>query len=112
MRRRRCSPASLAVAAVLLLLVACCTRVSGQETSSHSTHDSHDTFSHGEEEELHFEAAAVYDIGAGTNSFVVVPAGDSSSGDDEMTFAFMVVPAGSADLEGLEGAEEDAETGA
>lgn len=72
------------------------------EATSHASHDSH------EAGEQHFEAAAVYDVNAGTNSFVVVPA--EGSFEDE-TFAFMIVPAATADADGLEAAEEDAELG-
>lgn len=52
------------------------------------------------------EAAAVYDVGAGTNSIVAVPAEGFAE-----TLAFMLVPAASADEAGLEGAEEDSEAG-
>lgn len=47
------------------------------------------------------EAAAVYSVGAGTNSIVAVPSEDFSE-----TVAFMLVPTASADEEGLEAAEE------
>lgn len=85
-------------------------------TTSHSTHDhdhddeSHTTSSHEDHdhEGEHFEAAAVYDVGAGNNSFIAYPPEGSF---EEETFAFMIVPAASADEEGLEGAEEDAEEG-
>lgn len=77
-----------------------CSTASG--TTSHSDHD-HDSHSEG-----HFEAAAVYAVEAGTNSIIAVPGEDVRDG----TFAFMLVPAASADLEGLEGAEDDAEAGA
>lgn len=99
-----------AAAAVLLACVAA--------QDSHDSHDSHDETHDSHEEEGghdshegeggHFEAAAVYDVTAGTNTFVVVPA--EGSFDDE-TFAFMIVPAPTADMEGLEVAEEEAETG-
>lgn len=94
------------VAAALLL--AC---VAAQDSHDSHDHDSHeDETSHEEHdhEGEHFEAAAVYDVNAGTNSFVVVPA--EGSFEDE-TFAFMIVPAVTADEEGLEAAEEDAELG-
>lgn len=83
-------------------------------TSDHSDHSDHDHDSHADHsdhsdhDEHLFEAAAVYTLEAGTNSLVAVPADDVL---DE-PFAFMLVPAASADLEGLEGAEEDAEAGA
>ncbi len=77
----------------------------GDEETSHSDHDSHDHGSHAEEG--HFEAAAVYTVGAGTNSFVAAPA----HGSEEGSLAFMFVPAASADMEGLEEAEEEAEAG-
>ncbi|CAM9369523.1 unnamed protein product [Ectocarpus sp. 12 AP-2014] len=77
-----------------------CSTASG---TSHSDHDSltdHDSHSDG-----HFEAAAVYTLEeAGTHSVIAVPGEDF-----EGTLAFMLVPAASADDEGLEGAEEDAE---
>lgn len=47
------------------------------------------------------EAAAVYSVGAGTNSIVAMPSEDFSE-----TVAFMLVPTASADEEGLEAAEE------
>lgn len=106
----------LAASAAVVLLLAC---VAGQETShsdhdshdSHTDHDSHDESvhdSHEGEEGHHFEAAAVYSVGAGTNSFVAIPPEGSF---EEETIAFMIVPAATADLEGLEEAEEDAEAG-
>ncbi|CAM9236189.1 unnamed protein product [Ectocarpus sp. 12 AP-2014] len=73
--------------------------------TSHTSHSDHDHGSHSDGEG-HFEAAAVYDVEAGTNSLAAYPGG---GGFEEETFAFMVVPAASADLEGLEAAEEDAE---
>lgn len=77
-------------------------------TSSHSDHDEHDHSDHDEHGEGgHFEAAALYTVEAGTSSIVAVPSEDMMDG----TFAFMLVPAASADEEGLEGAEEDAEAG-
>ena len=82
-------------------------------TSSHSDHDSHDhdEHDHSDHDEHgeggHFEAAALYTVEAGTSSIVAVPSEDMMDG----TFAFMLVPAASADEEGLEGAEEDAEAG-
>ncbi|CAM9246506.1 unnamed protein product [Ectocarpus sp. 12 AP-2014] len=85
-----------AVAALLLACVA-------PEATSHSGHD-HDESSHAEEE--HFEVSAVYDVEAGTNSFIAIPAEGSFEQD---TLAFMVVLAASADTDGLAGAEEDAE---
>ncbi|CAM9362596.1 unnamed protein product [Scytosiphon promiscuus] len=95
----------VACAAVVVSL-AC---VAGQEATSHSTHD-HDESSHTSHEDdvegNHFEAAAVYDVGVGTNSFIAFPPEGSF---EEETFAFMIVPAASADLEGLEDAEEGAE---
>lgn len=88
------------------------------ETTSHSTHDhgdeassqesSHTTSSHESHEGEHFEAAAVYDVEAGNNSFIAIPA---EGAFEEESLAFMIVPAASADEEGLEGAEEDAEAG-
>ncbi|CAN0399444.1 unnamed protein product [Pylaiella littoralis] len=83
-----------------------------EETTSHSTHDhgdesSHTTSSHDSHEGEHFEAAAVYDVGAGNNSLIAIPA--ESNFEEESLLAFMIVPAVSADGEGLEGAEEDAE---
>lgn len=101
-------------ACAVFLLVTC---VAGQDTTSHSDHD-HDTHdshsesthdSHDEEEGDHFEAAAVYDVGVGTNSFIAFPPEGSF---EEETFAFMIVPTATADEAGLEEAEEDAETGA
>lgn len=80
-------------------------------TSSHSDHD------HGDHDEDHsdhsdhgghFEAAALYTVEAGINSIVAVPSEDMMDG----TVAFMLVRAASADEDGLEGAEEDAEAGA
>ncbi|CAM9503065.1 unnamed protein product, partial [Ectocarpus fasciculatus] len=69
--------------------------------TSHSiSHTSHD---HGESS--YFEVSAVYDVEAGTNSFIAIPAEGSFEQD---TLAFMVVPADSADAFGLEGAEEEA----
>lgn len=82
-----------------------CSTASG--TTSHSDHDHSDHEDHGSDSEGHFEAAAVYAIEAGTNSIVAVPGEDVREG----TFAFMLVPAASADLEGLEGAEEVASQG-
>ncbi|CAN0399296.1 unnamed protein product [Pylaiella littoralis] len=86
------------------------------ETTSHSTHDhgdeassqeaSHTTSSHESHEGEHFEAAAVYDVEAGNNSFIAIPA---EGAFEEESLAFMIVSAASADEEGLEGAEEDAE---
>lgn len=97
----------LLTATPLICLVAC-----AAAHTSHSSHDDHDHGSHTDDsshsEEGHFEAAAVYDVEAGTNSLAAYP-GEGSF--EEETFAFMVVPAASADLEGLEGAEEDAEVG-
>lgn len=75
------------------------------EATSHSSHD-HDESSHAEEG--HFEVSAVYDVEAGTNSFIAIPAEENFEQD---TLAFMVVLAVSADTEGLAGAEEDAEAG-
>lgn len=92
------------ICAFTLLLV--CAHASTE--SSHASHDhgdDHSDESHGGE---HPEAAAVYDVEAGTNSLVVVPAEGVSEGE---AVVFMVVPATSADFEGLEGAEEDAEDG-
>ncbi|CAM9839785.1 unnamed protein product [Scytosiphon promiscuus] len=116
MRRSFFLPARAAAAvgpAVILLLLLLACSASAQDTS-HSSHDSHDESSHeshgeeeGEDGGVHFEAAAVYDVGAGTNSLVAVP-GEALE-EETTTFAFMVVPAASADVEGLEGAEEDAE---
>lgn len=78
------------------------------EETSQSDHDDHDGHDHGSHaEEGHFEAAAVYTVGAGTNSFIAAPA----YGSEEDSLAFMFVPAASADMEGLEEAEEDAEAG-
>lgn len=77
-------------------------------TTSHSDHDHSDHEDHDSHSEGLFEAAAVYAVEAGTNSIVAVPAEDMRDG----SFAFMLVPAASADDEGLEGAEEDAEAGA
>ena len=105
---------SLAAAALLLACVAAQDTTTSHsdhdhDSHDHSDHDSHeDETSHASHEGEHFEAAAVYDVDAGTNSFVVVPA--EGSFEDE-TFAFMIVPAATADEEGLEGAEEDAELG-
>lgn len=91
----------LAVAALLLL-----TSVAAQDTS----HDSHDygEARHESHEGEHFEAAAIYDVEAGTGSFAVIPAAGSF---EEETFAFMIVPAASADLDGLGEAGEAAEAG-
>lgn len=93
----------LAVAAPLLALAV------AQDTS-HSSHESHahDEASHQSHEGERFEAAAVYDVEAGSGSFAVIPAAGSF---EEETFAFMIVPCASADLGGLEEAEEEAEAG-
>lgn len=86
-------------AAAVLLLAS----VAAQDTSSIlSGHDSHD-------EGEHFQAAAVYVVEAGTSSLVAMPVDRSF---EVSTLAFMIVPAASADMDGLEGAEEDAEIGA
>lgn len=82
-------------------------------TTSHSDHSDHDhgtssVDSHDSHEGEHFEAAAVYDVEAGVSSLVVVPAEDASEGE---AVVFMIVPATSADMEGLEDAEMDAEPG-
>lgn len=99
-----------ATAALLLAGVAAQDTTTSHSDHDHSDHDSHeDETSHSSHEGEHFEAAAVYDVEAGTNSFVVVPAEGSF---EEETFAFMIVPAATADMDGLEGAEEDAEIGA
>lgn len=82
-----------------------------ETTTSHSTHDhassqtasSHEGHDH---EGGHFEAAAVYDVEAGSNFFIAYP---ESLGEESL--AFMIVRAASADEEGLESAEEDAEAG-
>lgn len=97
-------------AAATLLLAFVAAQAQGTTTShSDHDHDSHeDETSHASHEGEHFEAAAVYDVDAGSNSFVVVPA-EGSFEDD--SFAFMIVPASTADMDGLEGAEEDAELG-
>ena len=91
----------MAATAILLL-----TFVAAQGTS----HDSHgyDDTSHESLEGEPFEAAAVYDVEAGTGSFAVIPAAGSF---EEETFAFMIVPAASADLDGLEEAGEEAAAG-
>lgn len=89
--------ASWAVLALGLALVA------GQD--DHDSHEDHDDHSH---EEGHPEAAFVYDVGIGTNSFVLYPA-DGSFLDE--TFAFMIVPTDTADEDGLHEAEEEIETG-
>lgn len=113
------TPSATAVVVVLLLLACACRAVTGQqddESTSHSSHD-HDESSHESHDEeggTHFEAAAVYDVEtAGTNSLVVVPGTEQAgSFEEDMSLAFMVVPAATADAEGLEEAEEDAEGGA
>lgn len=91
-----------AVATLLGLGLGCV--VDGQD-SSHDSHDSH------EEDGDRFEAAAVYDMEEGIYSFIVTPAGVNFT---EENLAFMIVPADSADADGLAGAEEDliAEAGA
>lgn len=109
-------------AAIAAILLACIASVTQAATTSHSDHDhgddedssheesshtSHD--SHTSHEEAHFEAAAVYDVEAGTNSLIAYPS--EGTFDGEESFAFMIVSAASADEEGLEGAEEDAEAG-
>ncbi|CAN0283619.1 unnamed protein product [Ectocarpus sp. 6 AP-2014] len=90
-------------ATALLCLVACAAAHTSHSDHDHGTHSDESSHSEGEG---HFEAAAVYDVEAGTNSLAAYPGGGSF---EEETFAFMVVPAASADLDGLEGAEEDAE---
>ncbi|CAN0339026.1 unnamed protein product, partial [Ascophyllum nodosum] len=66
-----------------------------------SDHDSHE---HGE----YFKQAAVYNMTAGNNNLIVVPGGDATSFVEDV-FAFMVMPAATADDEdGLEQAEETA----
>lgn len=95
------------VAAALLL--ACVAAQDSHESHDHDSHEDETSHaSHEEHEGEHFEAAAVYDVNAGTNSFVVVPA--EGSFEDE-TFTFMIVPAVTANEEGLEAAKEDAEPG-
>ena len=99
---------SHACCAVALLSL---TSVAAQDTS-HSSLDSHvhDETSYESHEGQHFEAAAVYDAEAGTGSFAVIPAAAAGSFEEE-TLAFMIVPAASADLDGLEKAEDIAEEG-
>lgn len=84
--------------AVAALFVLGCV-VDGQDSSL----DSH------EEEGDWFEAAAVYDMEDGINSFIVTPAEGTFT---EETLAFMIVPADSADADGLSSAEGTAEAGA
>lgn len=96
---------------IAVLYLAC--SAASAATSSHSDHDSHDHDEHDHSdhdqhgEGGHFEAAALYTVEAGTSSIVAVPSEDMIGG----SFAFMLVPAASADEVGLEGAEEDAEDG-
>ena len=71
----------------------------GQE----SDHESHEN---GE----HFEQAAVYSMAVGNSNLIVMPSGNAITFAEE-TFAFMVVPASTADEEGLEEAEESAVEG-
>ena len=72
------------------------------EESSHETHD-HD-------ENPLFEQAAVYVLESGTNKIMILPAVGESDFAEEILLAFMVLPAESADQDGLEEAEEAAET--
>ena len=58
--------------------------------------------SHKEERDW-FEAAAVYHMEDGINSFIVTPAEGTFT---EETLAFMIVPADSADADGLSSAGE------
>ena len=66
----------------------------------------HDSHEHGE----HFKQAAVYNMTAGNNSLIVVPGGDATSFAEDV-FAFMVMPAATADEDGLERAEDTAVAG-
>ncbi|CAN0484290.1 unnamed protein product [Ectocarpus sp. 12 AP-2014] len=79
--------------------------------SDHSDHDSHsDHTSHSDEESHaehdHAETAVVYDMEPGSYSLAAFRASGGSEVED---VGFMIVAAASADLEGLEGAEEDAD---
>ena len=72
------------------------------EDSSHETHD-HD-------ENPLFEQAAVYVLESGTNNIMILPAVGESDFAEESLLAFMVLPAVNADQNGLEEAEQAAET--
>lgn len=80
----------------LLFAIGCAWSVGAETTSSSSEEVEHDHL---------FEYAAVYAFDADNNTLVAV------AGAEEEKFAFMIVPAASADIAGLHGAEEDVEAG-
>jgi len=106
LRSLHCSAKMKGCRCIAALYLAC--SAASATTSSHSDHDHHDHDEHDHSDHAgQFEAAALYTVETGTNSIVLVPSADMMDG----TLAFMLVPAASADEEGLEGAEEDAEAG-
>lgn len=80
----------------LVFAIGCAASVGAETTSSASDQVGHDHL---------FEYAAVYAVDADNNTLVAV------AGAEEETFAFMIVPAASADIAGLHEAEEDVEAG-
>lgn len=80
----------------LVFAIGCAASV-GAETSSSSSKEI--------EHEHLFEYAAVYAVDADNTTLVAV------AGAEEEAFAFMIVPAASADSAGLHEAEEDVEAG-
>ena len=89
--------------AVTALLVIGATLALGRG-SSDDDHESHeDVVQH------HFEQAAVYNMEAGSNNLVVIV--PRSDGNSSTIFAFVVVPAATADEQGLDAAEENAVEG-
>ena len=73
----------------------------GQE-SSHESHDDHDN------EEAIFGQTSVYNMESGDNNLIILPGEGEINFAEDDSLAFMVVPAGTADQEGLEAAKEAA----
>lgn len=89
---------------VFAVLAVCAAGVAGAfaQDSSHHSHDAHGDY---------YERAAVYDVDeAGTSTLIIVP-GEAQASFEEESLAFMLVPATEASADGLEGAEENAESG-
>lgn len=76
------------------------------KAATSSSEDSHD---HDEEHDL-FERAVVYSFDEGSFTAQITPADEGVDSVDD-SFAFMIMGTSSADLEGLEEAEEIAEPG-
>lgn len=86
----------------LVFSASLCAPVKATTTSEESDHDH-------EEHDL-WEQSVVYSLDTGNNAVEINPA-DGASSFEDASFAFMIVPTSSADSEGLEEAEEDAEAG-